>query len=301
MTDVFISYSRKDIAFAHLIFDSLKQSQIDTWIDWERIPIGVRWWQEICDAIEKANVFIFIISKTSIGSKVCKDEINHALKNKKRIIPILVDDIKPEAIKEFVIDLPQINWIIFLRDNLFHLEENLASNSRNEEDRQVAIPKLPQFEAAFEKLSKAIYTNWDWLKFHTKLQLEALRWEENHKISPYLLKDVDWNEAKYRLVGDRETYNISHAKEHSLDFEYMLDHKGGKDPELTPIQIEFLQRHRSNDLDHTDWYWHKKDDNDYHAMDHDLVCYRCNYIYVFTPAEHEPIPKECPACGFPRL
>ncbi|NTW37706.1 MAG: TIR domain-containing protein [Syntrophobacteraceae bacterium] len=69
------------------IREALQQSQIDTWIDWERIPVGERWWQEICEAIENANVFMFIISLNSIGSNFCKDEINHALKNKKRIIP----------------------------------------------------------------------------------------------------------------------------------------------------------------------------------------------------------------------
>ena len=33
MSDVFISYSRKDIAFARLLRESLQQSQVDTWID----------------------------------------------------------------------------------------------------------------------------------------------------------------------------------------------------------------------------------------------------------------------------
>jgi len=72
MPDVFISYSRKDIAFARLIQESLQQSQIDTWIDWERIPVGERWWNEICQAIENSNVFMFIISKTSIGSSAAR-------------------------------------------------------------------------------------------------------------------------------------------------------------------------------------------------------------------------------------
>src|SRR5512136_1007206 len=98
MADVFISYSRKDIAFARLIQESLKQSQVDTWIDWERIPVGEKWWPEIREAIENANVFMFIISNNSIGSNVCKDEIDLALKNNKRIIPIIVDDLKPELI-----------------------------------------------------------------------------------------------------------------------------------------------------------------------------------------------------------
>ena len=119
MSDVFISYSRKDIAFARLLQESLQQSQIDTWIDWERIPVGEKWWKEICEAIENANVFMFIISKNSIGSNVCKDEIYHALKNNKRIIPIIVDNLKPDAINEFAPELPQFNWIIFERNQLF--------------------------------------------------------------------------------------------------------------------------------------------------------------------------------------
>ncbi len=47
MSDVFISYSRKDIAFARLLKESLKKSQVDAWIDWERIPVGEKWWPEI--------------------------------------------------------------------------------------------------------------------------------------------------------------------------------------------------------------------------------------------------------------
>src|SRR5450759_4032354 len=75
MSDVFISYSRRDIAFARLIREALQQSQIDTWIDWDRIPVGERWWQEIAEAIEGANVFMLIISRNSLSSKVCRDEI----------------------------------------------------------------------------------------------------------------------------------------------------------------------------------------------------------------------------------
>ncbi len=124
MSDVFISYSRKDIAFARLLQESLQQNQIDTWIDWERIPVGEKWWVEICQAIENANVFMFIISRNSIGSPVCKDEINHALKNNKRIIPIILDELTPAAVQEFVPELPQFNWIIFEKDHLFQISEN---------------------------------------------------------------------------------------------------------------------------------------------------------------------------------
>lgn len=224
MSDVFISYSRKDIAFARLIRESLQQSQIDTWIDWERIPVGEKWWTEICEAIENANVFMFIISKNSIGSSVCKDEINHALKNNKRIIPIIVDNLKPEAIKEFAPDLPQFNWIIFERDQLFRIEENPEVRSDKPEDSQVALPKLPQFEEALGRLSKAIHTNWEWVKYHTRLQVNSLLWESNTRNPGYLVRGAALEESEQQLL--RAT---------------------GKDPQPTGLQVEYVTASRKEE------------------------------------------------------
>ena len=61
MADIFISYSRKDIAFARLLNAALNSSGLDTWIDWNDIPVGENWWNEIQQAIQKANVFMFIM------------------------------------------------------------------------------------------------------------------------------------------------------------------------------------------------------------------------------------------------
>ncbi len=224
MSDVFISYSRKDIAFARLIQESLQQSQIDTWIDWERIPVGERWWNEICQAIENSNIFMFIISKNSIGSSVCKDEIDHALKNNKRIIPVIVDNLKPEAIKEFAPALPQFNWIIFERDQLFRIEENPEVRSDKPEDSQVALPKLPQFEEALVRLSKAIHTDWEWVKFHTRLQVNALLWENNQRNPSYLLRGTALEESEQQLL--RAT---------------------GKDPQPTELQVEYVTSSREEE------------------------------------------------------
>ena len=122
MADVFISYSRKDIAFARLLNEALGQSQLETWIDWARIPVGEKWWDEICAAIEQASIFLFIISRHSVGSEVCKQEVDQALGHNKRVIPVIVDDTPEAAIREFVPELTAINWIIFRRDDVFRLE-----------------------------------------------------------------------------------------------------------------------------------------------------------------------------------
>ncbi len=224
MTDVFISYSRKDIAFARLIRESLQQSEIDTWIDWERIPIGEKWWTEICGAIQAANTFVFIVSQNSIGSAVCKDEINLALENHKRIIPIVVDDLKPEVIREFIPDLPQFNWIVFEKDHIFQLAENPAASFDRPDDQQVALPKLPQFEQALGKLSAAIHTDWDWVKTHTRLQVDALHWDQNQRNPSYLLRGEELEDAEELLLRG-----------------------SGKNPQPTGLQVEFITASRQEE------------------------------------------------------
>ena len=217
MSDVFISYSRRDIAFARLLREALQQSEIDTWIDWERIPVGERWWQEITQAIEGANIFMLLISRHSIGSRVCRDEIELALKNHKRIVPVLVDRLTPEEIGGLAPDLPQFNWVVFERDQIFRVEVDPGAASEKAEDREVAFPKLPQFQDALSKLSVAIHTDWEWVKYHTGLQVEALRWDNNHRDPSYLIRGSALTEAEQQLIR-----------------------AAGHDPAPTSLQVEFV-------------------------------------------------------------
>ena len=47
MADVFISYSRKDIAFARILHKALKDNAFETWIDWQDIPPSTDWLAEV--------------------------------------------------------------------------------------------------------------------------------------------------------------------------------------------------------------------------------------------------------------
>ena len=62
MTDVFISYSRKDAEFVHQLFDRLDRQQRQAWVDWQGIEYSTKWWDEICTGIEGADNFVLIIS-----------------------------------------------------------------------------------------------------------------------------------------------------------------------------------------------------------------------------------------------
>src|SRR5215207_7688907 len=112
MTSLFISYSRKDKEAARKLTEAFKSQDLDFWIDWEGIAPTVDWWKEIEKGIEQADNFLFLISPDSAGSGICRKEIEHAAKNGKRLIPVVVRDIKaPESPSE----LSHLNWI-FLRD-----------------------------------------------------------------------------------------------------------------------------------------------------------------------------------------
>ena len=219
--DIFISYSRKDIAFARLIRTSLESAGLETWIDWARIPVGERWRDEISQAIERSNVFLFIISRSSTESSICRDEINEALKNHKRIVPVLVDDLTPEVVHRFVPELPEINWVVFEKDRLFQIAENDLADAGAPEDRLVALPKLPQFEEAMGKLSEAIHTDWEWVKSHTQLQVDALRWSNRGGDASYLLRGSE--------LADAEAWLSSAA---------------GRDPQPTLLQSQFITASR---------------------------------------------------------
>ena len=62
MSDVFISYSRRDIDFVRHLFDQLTARDREAWADWQDIPSTADWLAEIYRGIEAANTFLFVIN-----------------------------------------------------------------------------------------------------------------------------------------------------------------------------------------------------------------------------------------------
>jgi len=166
--DVFISYSRKDKNFVQKLHEGLTQSQKDSWVDWEDIPLTADWWAEIQAGIEESDTFVFVISPDSVDSKVCHQEIDHAVQHNKRLIPIVYrySDGVPDA-------LSHLNWIFF----------------RETDD----------FDAAFEKLLEAMETDLDWVKKHTRLTRRAVEWDREGRNESYLLRGDDLADAEEHL------------------------------------------------------------------------------------------------------
>lgn len=89
MARIFISYSRKDEAFARRLAASLSQLGADVWIDIEDIPAGMKWSSAIQQGLDLGELLIVIISPDSMASQNVEDEWQYYLDQKKPVIPAL--------------------------------------------------------------------------------------------------------------------------------------------------------------------------------------------------------------------
>ena len=171
MIKVFISYSRKDIEFAKHLTAELQKNKLEFWVDWEGIPPTVDFMKKIEKGIEESDVFLFLVSPDSVISKVCGEEIVHAAKNSKRLIPLIVRDVKSEELPQA---LSHLNWIFFR--------------------------KKDNFEESFQKLLFGINTDFEWVDVHSRLLVRALEWQNGNKDNSFLLRGKDLQDAETQLA-----------------------------------------------------------------------------------------------------
>jgi hypothetical protein len=87
---IFISYSRRNDAWAYNFHAELRQSY-DAWID-AHILGASNWWSSIVDEIEECDVFIALLSKPYFASQFCMTELQYAVDLNKPIVPLKIDD-----------------------------------------------------------------------------------------------------------------------------------------------------------------------------------------------------------------
>ncbi|MDR1966223.1 MAG: toll/interleukin-1 receptor domain-containing protein [Synergistaceae bacterium] len=87
---VFVSYAHSDAWRVFPIIESVSGSGFSIWYD-KGINISSTWTDEIAAAIMKCKIFIVFITKESVGSSYVRSEIEFALNNKIRTIPVYLD------------------------------------------------------------------------------------------------------------------------------------------------------------------------------------------------------------------
>lgn len=106
MARIFVSYKRQDKDIVYPIVEEIKQKTgIDCWIDLEGIESGDQFQNVIIDAIDNADIAVFMLSKNFIApyrdeitgeidlkkQTFPEKEVMYALRHNKRLIPISID------------------------------------------------------------------------------------------------------------------------------------------------------------------------------------------------------------------
>ncbi len=181
MSDVFISYSRKDGQFVQQLNTALVEENRVVWVDWQGIPAGEDWWVEIIHGIENAETFVTVISSNWLTSEICHQELEHALHNNKRVIPLIHQQVDGDIEKRVKGD-----WM----DKPY---EQLA-RSNWDQIRQlnwIFVDSDDSFKTGFTRLLAAIDEDQPHLKAHTRYQRRALEWKRSNENPSFLLLGDD--------------------------------------------------------------------------------------------------------------
>jgi WD40 repeat protein len=167
MADVFISYSRHDQEFVRELVARLTERGRECWVDWDDIPPTAAFLQEIYEGIEASNAFLFVISPDSARSEVCRDEIEHAAENHKRIVPLLRRDPDGTPLHEAVASL---NWI--------------------------QVPESADLDGAVDHLVDVLAQDLDHVRRHTRTLQKALEWSRAEEDGSLLLRGSELRAAE---------------------------------------------------------------------------------------------------------
>lgn len=135
--DVFISYRREGgFAHARLLYECLNKEGISTFLDLEELRAGA-FNTKLYEAIDKSENFVVVLPPHALDRCMDEDdwvrlEIEYAIKNKKNIIPILVNGFSfPDNLPETMRVLPFFNGVQMSRDYFNASVEKLISMLRN--------------------------------------------------------------------------------------------------------------------------------------------------------------------------
>jgi tetratricopeptide (TPR) repeat protein len=169
---IFISYSRRDRAFADRIEVVLKQRGFEPLIDRAEIYAFEDWWARLQNLIVKADTVVFVLSPDSATSEVCAREVEFAASLHKRFAPIVCRRVEDRLVPAL---LAKLNFIFFDDEALF--------------------------DSASDRLAEALATDIDWIRKHTEFGEASQRWEDGGKSAGLLLRSPVLEEAEHWIAS----------------------------------------------------------------------------------------------------
>src|SRR6202048_1473614 len=174
-TKVFISYSRKDIAFADRLDSALQARGLEPLIDRTEIYAFEEWWKRIEALIGQADTVVFVLSPDAVRSEsVARKEVAFAASLKKRFAPIVYRPVDDKLVPE---ELAKLNFIFF--------------------------DEPTRFETSADQLADALQTDIGWIRQHTEFGEAARRWSSTGRPGGLLLRSPALGEGERWVAESR--------------------------------------------------------------------------------------------------
>jgi hypothetical protein len=143
MPQIFISYSRKDIAFARRLAGDLEKAGYNVWWDLTDLRGGDDWPRVIPAAIEASQYIIVVMSPNSAISDWVEKEYTQALGLRKKIIPIML---RPSRVPFALNNINYLNFTVGeYEDNFNNLLAALGYTGKPPlEPRKSILPPILQ-------------------------------------------------------------------------------------------------------------------------------------------------------------
>lgn len=205
---VFVSYSRKNIEFAQRLVESLSKNDRDVWVDWEDIPRASDWMDEIYSGIDNADTFLFVVSEHSLVSEICNQELAHALKSNKRVIPLVIQKVEDDIYEQVKAHWKTTTWQDMAHKNwraVKHLNWLIFDNPE-------------KYDAELDALVQTLDQDLFHIKTHTRLLVRAREWMQKSQNKSSLLVGDDVIAAEQWL----QNYQDVPPKPSSLHQSYIL-------------------------------------------------------------------------------
>jgi formylglycine-generating enzyme required for sulfatase activity len=199
---VFVSYSRKDEAFADELIAGLQLAGFEPYLDKHDIAAGENWEERLGRLIEAADTVVFVISPDAVTSERCSWEVDYTFQLKKRLFPVVWRRVDESSMP---LRLKQLNYIFFDRPH--------------------------SFGPSMLTLAVALKTDISWIREHSRIGEAAIRWGARGRAEALLFRGEELAAAKTWLAAQPK-----YAPEPTLLHHDFI--KAGEDAELTRTNAE---------------------------------------------------------------
>ena len=165
---VMLSYARADAGpLARELADGLEAANFEVLLDIDDIEAAADWQERLADIVRSVDTIVIVLTPGWVASEICRWEFEEALRQNKRVIPILHKQPLPDAPPPD--DISRLNYIFF--------------------------DGSQPFGSALKELAPALRLNLGWIRDHTHYSESARMWEDRSRDPAMLLRGAELKRA----------------------------------------------------------------------------------------------------------